>query len=271
MRFFHFSKAFFIFVIVILTFLGVSRFIAKNTNQEPAFLIMELEIFSKNIFSSMGKTLEKYFLALSLYERNEKLNLENDKLETRLLELKELKKENERLKVLLDLPRSPDFKLIPAQVRARDFFGKNDLFTINKGKVHGVKKFMGVLHPSGVVGYVFRTNPYSSQVLSLLSPLSSLPVKNARNRNSGLLLYALQDLLLFRPSNEEDQKSDPKKGDQLVTSKSDQFPSGLPAARITEIKKESPYSQARILAEPVVSFETIEEVLILKFEEKERP
>ena len=271
MRFFHFSKSFFIFVIVILTFLGLSRFLSRNTDQEPVFLIMELETLSKNVFSSVAKSLEKYFLALSLYEENEELRLKQARLESRFLQMDELKAENERLKILLDLPKSPAFRLIPAQVRARDFFGKNDLLTINKGRRHGVKKFMGVLHPSGVVGYVFRTNPFSSQVLILLSPLSSLPVKNEKHRSPGLLLYGLDNLLKFRPSHlENGSLVSYEKGELLLTSLSDQFPAGLPAGKIISVEKKFPYGPEEILVKPMVSFENLEEVLILAFKEEKK-
>ena len=161
-------------------------------------------------------------------------------------------------------------KVLAAQVISYDFLSRKDILIVNKGSKDGVKKFMGVLHPDGVLGFVFRVSYHTSQVITLEHPLASLVVRNERNRKLGLLFSSLGETKLYFWNEDLEIKKFSesfKERDILVTTQSNQFPSGLLVGTVEslyvskrQIKKQN---QAEIFIKPFVNFESLEELFIL--------
>ena len=124
---------------------------------------------------------------------------------------------------------------------------------------------MGVLHPQGVVGYIFRVSPNSSQVLSLLSPLSSVPSRNQRSRVQGLVESHQKNLLLFHYLDKQNsfKSQDLRLGDKIVVSKSDQLPAGFLIGEIVSLSSSSKTFNPKALIQPAVNFDSLEEVLVV--------
>ena len=275
MNIFNLKKQFFIFLTLLLGIFFL-HILYKNTEGDPLskssyFFFSEIQTITSNFRNSISSLVKKYFFLLELNEKNKKLQRQNKEIKAQNQLFEEILKENERLKKLLHFPLNKNFKLLPAQIAGTDFLSKNELLTLNKGSLQGVKKFMGVLHPSGVVGHIFRVSPHSSQVLSLLSPLSSLPARNNRNRTRGLIEAYKPNLLIF---NYIDRGSKEHKsieiGDQIVTTKSDQFPAGFLVGTVFSMEHPSKNLNPSVYVKPAVSFSSLEEVLIV-FNPKESP
>ena len=279
MNIFNLKKRFFIFLICLLLGMAFLQILNKKSlNQDPLtkssyFLFSEIQIASVNFQSHISKLIKKYLFLLDLREKNTELHNQNKKLKTQHQLFEETLQENKRLKRLIQLPLNKDFTLLPAQIVATDFLSQNELLTINKGSLHGIKKFMGILHPTGVVGYIFRVSPHSSQVISLLSPLSSLPARNQRSRIQGLIESYQKDLLVFNYLDKHSifntLNQDLKIGDKIIVTKSDQLPSGFLIGSIVSLDNSSKNLNPRAYVKPAVNFYSLEEVLVfLDFQEQ---
>jgi rod shape-determining protein MreC len=67
-----------------------------------------------------------------------------------------------------------NYKLIPAKVVTNETNKRDNLITINKGAADGIKKDMGVVSGTGVVGIVYMTSPHYSIVIPVLSSQSNI-------------------------------------------------------------------------------------------------
>ena len=66
------------------------------------------------------------------------------------------------------------YRLIPAQVIGMTVGRLDNLITINKGEVDGIKKDMGVVCGTGVVGIVYLTSKHYSIVIPILNSQSNI-------------------------------------------------------------------------------------------------
>jgi len=136
---------------------------------------------------------------------------------------------------------------------------------INRGGTHGVYKGQPVITGEGVLGQVFRTGPFSSEIILITDAEHALPVQVLR---SGLRTIALGTgrstslELPYVPKNYAN--TDVKVGDLLVTSGLGRvFPFGLPVARITKVDLSPTEPLAQIRAVPLAGIERDREVLFV--------
>ena len=278
MNIFQFRKRFFVFLILLLLGMVFLQWFNGKSREDPLsrgsfFIFSEIQTAGVNFRRGISELIQKYLFLLELRESNRNLESQNAELKARLQAFEEVFQENKRLKQLFQFFLNQPVQLLPAQVTGTDFLSKNKLLTINRGSSQGAKKFMGVLSPEGVVGYIFRTSPNSSQVISLLDPLSSLPARNRRSRISGLVSAYKDNLLIFDHLDGEFSENSPdlKVGDALVTIKSEQFPAGFLVGNILSVyhSPENFHSEAYI--QPAVRFHSLEEVLIVLSSRKKAP
>ena len=271
MNFFRFNKKTFSLLALLLILLFLQN-LNKNNHQDPLtksshFLFSEAQTAFVNFHMSVSNILKKYLFLLSLREKNALLEEQNQKLKTKYQIFEEVLKENKRLKKLKGFSSNKAYQLLPAQVTSTDFLSTNEILTLNKGRSQGIKKFMGVLHPTGVVGHIFRVSPNSSQVLTLISPLSSLPARNQRSRIQGLVEAYQKNLLLFHYlGGQEDLKKlhqDLKVGDKIIVRQSDQLPTGFLIGHIHFLDNNPKELNPKIYIQPAVSFDALEEVLVV--------
>ena len=271
MKSFHLKTKFFIFLVGLILGMIALQIIHKKTRTEPltqiSFLLFsEIQTFSVNFHQGLSHLVKKYLFLLRTNEKNTELKKENEILRAKQEFFQEILKENARLKDILRFPLTHEFDLLPAQIVGTDFLSKSNLLTINKGHLHGIKKFMGVIHPYGVVGYVFRVGPHSSQIISLISPLSSLPARNNRSRITGLIEAYKTNLLLFNPMQNPlvDTKDKAlQTGDKIITVKSDQFPAGLLVGYLISLQDSPNKLNPMAYVKPAVHFYSLEEVLVV--------
>ena len=270
MNIFNFREKKFFFIWFITLVLIIFQIIPQKNQDNFLFKLVYktlggVQTMSVNFHLEVKDVLKKYLFLLHLQEENSKLRQGKALLEIENQILKELQEENSRLKKLLNLSQAQKRNPIVAQVIANDFLSQNELIVINKGSRQGIKKYMGVLHTKGVVGYVFRVSPYSSQVISLHNKLSSLPARFQKSRLKGLI-EGRKDLGLlhfkyFKPP--RNQKLSTQTGDVIVTSSSLFFPSGIPVGEAIHVQKNN------IQVKPYVDVSQIEEVFVLLTPEKQ--
>ena len=268
MNIFQIKKILFLCVLS-LFFLSLSLY-NQNFQQDifrkkSYFLVVESQAFLTSLQSSVSNQIKKYFFLLGLRKENKRLKEENQKLLIQQQTFKNLLKENERLREIVNFPLKKKMKTLATQVISYDFLASKELLIVNKGSKDGVKPYMGVLHPKGVLGFVFRVSPNSSQIITLKHPLASVKVRNQRTRTIGLLLSSAgQTQLHFW--NEQSQASDAqsqlfKDGDVFVTVKSHSFPAGLLVGEISSLSLKR--DQTHPVIKTFVNFESLEEFFIL--------
>ena len=117
---------------------------------------------------------ESYF---QLSKINTELTQRNLYLEQRLCKLEKEKSDSvadSTMENSLLLKSLQPYRLIPAQVVNMKWGRKDNLLTIDKGEADGIKKDMGVVCGTGVVGIVYLTSAHYSIVIPILNSLSNI-------------------------------------------------------------------------------------------------
>ena len=177
------------------------QFLFWNQEENPlfktvVFLSVTAQSAHHKVSAAVSETVKKYVFLLKTREENRDLKQKTAALQARQALMEELRAENARLRSLMDFSLRKNMDLLPAEVVAYDFFSR--LITLNRGAADGVRKRMGVIHPKGAVGHIFRVASHSSQALVLTSKLSSLPGRVQRNRLRGLAEPGGRNLLMFK-------------------------------------------------------------------------
>ena len=153
-----------------------------------------------------------------------------------LIRLKQLEKDNKRLREILSLQRLSDSKSISATVISR----KTDVFwrqiILNKGVKDGVEVGSYVVGPGGLLGRVHNTSLFTSSVKLLTSPESKVGVWVERIQMHGLLVGTGNDYpkLIFY-----NKDIDIKAGDFVLSSPaSTLLPPNIPIGIIQSIDEE---------------------------------
>ena len=112
----------------------------------------------------------------SLRRANEELTLRNFYLERQVTQLRRLYGDVTHDTTLVErqeLEFLSQYSLIPAKVVAMTLDKSDNLITIDKGRVDGVEKDMGVACGNGVVGVVYLTSDHYAVVIPVLNVTSS--------------------------------------------------------------------------------------------------
>jgi rod shape-determining protein MreC len=133
---------------------------------------------------------------------------------------------------------------------------------INQGGRSGVYKSQPVVTGEGVLGQVFRTGPFSAEVILITDPEHALPVTVLRTGVRTIADGTGRASLLNLPY--VPQNYDVKVGDLLVTSGlGEVFPYGLPVGRVTKVMRDPGEPLAQIEAVPLATIEADREVLLI--------
>jgi len=82
-----------------------------------------------------------------------------------------------------------DCRLIKANVINNSTIHANNFITIDKGEADGVKKEMGVVSGSGIVGIVYQTSAHYAVIIPVLNSKSSISCKIRRSDYFGFLKW----------------------------------------------------------------------------------
>ena len=133
---------------------------------------------------------------------------------------------------------------------------------VNRGGTHGVYRGQPVITGDGVLGQVFRTGPFSSEIILITDAEHALPVQVVRSGVRTIALGTGRSTSLELPY--VPKNYDVKVGDLLVTSGLGKvFPFGLPVARVTKVELFPAEPLARIHAVPLAGIENDREVLFV--------
>jgi rod shape-determining protein MreC len=133
---------------------------------------------------------------------------------------------------------------------------------VNRGGRDGVFRAQPVVTGTGVLGQVFRTGPFSSEIILITDAEHALPVQVLRSGERTIALGTGHSTSLELPY--VALNKDVQVGDVLVTSGLGQvFPFGLPVAKVTKVERDPTKPLARIQAVPLTNVESDREVLFI--------
>ncbi len=226
-----------------------------------SFIVGEGQSLYFNFRYDLVSTLSLYLNLVGISENNRVLRAENERLKSKVQLFEELKKENDRLNRLLGFQKQEPIKLAAAKVIGTDLIPNRETLIINKGFEHGIKVFMPVVVPSGVVGYIFRIQAHSSQVLLLTDSYAVVDALVQRSRTR-LLVEGHNLKTLTSTYFKEDP--DIRENDLIVASGLDNIlPKGFPIGTVISVHKDVYSATPSVSIKPRVPLNRLEEVFVV--------
>ncbi len=193
---------------------------------------------------------------------------ENGLLKSQLAELNaqvgamtELKLENLRLSELLGFKQASKMELLAARVIGRDLLPDHNTITVDRGAKQGLHLNMAVITTGGAVGYTFRVEENSAQVLLLTDRYAVIDAIVQRSRARGLIEGLSRSECRLRYLKRSD---DVQVGDLIVTSGLFKiFPKGFPIGVVTAIDKSRYGMTQEVSIRPAVEPLKLEEVFVV--------
>ena len=222
----------------------------------PVQLAVDFQISLAGTVSSYLKT------QTALINDLKKLRTENLQLSVRAQRYSAVKRENSRLRDLLDYPAVPNQRTIIANILSIDTKSGSQQIVVNKGENTGAQVGQAIVDVDGVLGQLIRVGPYSSVGLLITDPKHSIPVELNRTGLRGVVSGIDESkklALLFVPID-----ADVVAGDLVVSSGlGNRFPSGYPVGMIKSVVKVKGESFADISVEPISDLTFSREVLLV--------
>ncbi len=207
-------------------------------------------------------TTSLYLDLINIKRESAKLADKNNELQARLVANEELKKENDRLTALLDFKQQTKMELVAARVMSKDLMSDHLTIQIDKGTHHGLKAGQAVITTEGAVGYIFRPEAFSAQVLLITDRYSVVDGIISRSRARGIVEGKNQSTCALKYV---EKSEDIQVGDLVVTSGIDNiFPKGFPIAKVELVESKSYSVSMKVELRPVVDPDKIEEVFVIR-------
>ena len=165
--------------------------------------------------------------------------------------------------LIKDTARYPLFDAIPAQVVFNTGYKSNNLFIINKGLSHGIRKNMGVISSQGVAGIVLSSNKNFSTAMSLLNTnMKIIPYINGQEYFTEMIWdnSKLNSLLI----NGINKLEKVKIGDVVSTGNSSLlFPKGIPIGHVSRINNTPKSQYFELEVKTATNFRNLEYVFVI--------
>ncbi len=254
-------------IFIIISFLSFSYFLGKkNSKSLPVSIIITISRpFLKAgqfIASKVKRLFENYIILVKVKKENEELKRKVYELERELIYYKELAQKAERLRELFHFQFSSGFESLPANVIGKDLSGVFLSIIIDRGSKDNVKENMVVINERGIIGQIIRVYPNASQVLLIQDRNSAVAVILQKSRAQGILIgrgFNKNPIILYI-----DKSYQIELGETVITSGMDEiYPKGLKVGKVKSIIKEPEEIFQKVEVQTDVSFNNLEEVLIL--------
>lgn len=253
-------------IVAVIAIYGISqkRF---DLNETSIFNQVVTEVLSpvQEGIASSKKSLsflwENYLLIVNTSMQNTVLKKQISRLESDLTTMEEVRKENLRLKRLLNYSDEMSHERVMAQVVGWDSANEFKVIRLNKGTRQGIKVMAPVITDHGLVGYVYRVTENYADVLTILDQNNRVDVMVERTRTHGIV----EGVFNFKCALKYIMRNEPVEvGDKLITAGvGGIYPKGVKVGMITDITKENFGMTLSIEVIPSVDFDKLEEVLVL--------
>ncbi|WP_432714703.1 rod shape-determining protein MreC, partial [Pedobacter sp.] len=174
--------------------------------------------------------LKKY---ANLGKVNDSLAFENANLYTQLLKMRNI--DSAKNTVVKDTLTQQQYTYLAARVIKNSVTLRNNIITISKGSVDGIKAGMAVISPlKGVVGFIRDVSPHLATIQSLLHKDTKISVNIKKNHALGSLVWGEKNYN-YRKAYIKDIPNHFKVNlkDTVITSGFGSFPPGIIVGRIS--------------------------------------
>ena len=249
------------FVFIICEIISLVLLFTYNNYQGSIWMSSANAVTGKVYEVNAG--VEQYF---SLTDINEQLSKRNLYLEQKVQDLSSqiaAKTGDSALMKLENYQLMKKFNLIPAKVVSNSIDKRDNLITIDKGEVDGVRKDMGVACGYGVVGIVFMTGRHYSVVMPILNSNSSISCTINKRGYFGYLHWAGgNSRVAFM--DEVPRHAHFNLYDKVVTSGySSVFPPGIEIGKIIHVYNSSDGLSYRCMVELSTNFAKLRDVSVI--------
>ncbi|MCR4940647.1 MAG: rod shape-determining protein MreC [Treponemataceae bacterium] len=183
----------------------------------------------------------------------------------------EIRKENERLKELLDYTETLPYDYCTAQIIARDPNANYSSITINKGSKDGIGKGMPVIAVQngsvGLVGKIISVGPYTSMILPIYDYQCNISAKIEKTRDIGIVSGNGYNIDYLTMSYIKKRVIDEiQYGDVIVTSgENDNYMKDIPIGTISYFSPLDYDNSLELQIVPVIDFNRLENVIVANF------
>ena len=270
---FHLPSKYLLFILTVLCIALMvlsftTNFLAVPLNYVSSVLIVPFEDGLTSVGTyTLEKTRQLQELR-SVLKENEQLKEQINELTIENTRLQQEKYELTKLRELYELDAEyEEYSKIGARIISRDASNWYSSFVIDKGSDDGIQINCNVIAGSGLVGRVVEVGPNHAKVISIISDGVN---------TSGMILASGDNLIVtgnlvtmeegkIEYSQLMDTKNRVSVGDKVVTSNiSDQYLPGLLIGYISSISTDSNNLTKSGYLTPVVDFEHLNEVLVIK-------
>nr|WP_199075876.1 rod shape-determining protein MreC [Pedobacter sp. ASV19] len=219
-------NAFFLFIIFFT--IGIVLTVKNNAYQRSVTLNSTNEV--------VGQAYEKlnvFKRYMNLGQVNDSLANENAKLYSQLLKMKNI--DSAKNTTVKDTATHQQYTYLAARVIKNSITLRNNVITINKGSLDGIKKDMAVISPQkGVVGFIRDVSDHLATIQSLLHKDTKISVTIKKNNALGSLVWGEKNFN-YQKAYIKDIPNHFKinLGDTIVTSGFASFPPGIPVGRVS--------------------------------------
>lgn len=253
-------------IVGILAIYGISQK-QFNLSEPSLFHKVVTELISpvqEGIASSkknMSSLWDNYISIVDTSKENSVLKKQISRLDSDLTGMEEIRKENLRLKRLLNFSDEMSHQRVMAQVVGWDSANEFKVIRLNKGTRHGIKTMAPVITDHGLIGYVYRATENYSDVLTILDQNNRVDIVVERTRTHGIV----EGVFNFKCALKYIMRNEPVEvGDKLITAGvGGIYPKGIKVGMITNIAKENFGMTLSVEVIPSVDFDKLEEVLVL--------
>ena len=251
-------------VLLSFVFMGVDKYTDGSATLRAFLnsLVTPIYYLASIPEDSLDWTVEQFKSREVLLEENQQLKRAQLLQSEKLQRFAYLKRENDKLRALLDSPLRQQGKKMIAQVMSIDSHPFRDVVVINKGFSSGVYEGQAVIDEFGVVGQVTSVATTSSRVILISDSTHAIPVRIERNGVRAMIEGTGRISSL--KANNVPHSIDIKEGDVMVTSGlGGIFPEGYPVAKVTKVDHDLSLPFAQITAEPTAQIDRVNRVLLL--------
>ncbi len=210
---------------------------------------------------SFNQFTESYVRIVNTGKENAHLKAQITRLEADLFMMEEMRRENERLKQLLNYSSEMEYDKLLARVIGWDSTNQFKVLRISRGEKDGVQMMSPVITHKGLVGYVYRLGKNFSDVLTILDPNNRVDAVIDRTRTHGIVEGIFNEKCQLKYINKDEQIA---VGDKLISAGvGGLYPKGIKIGIITSIDRETSDMTLSVEVKPSVEFNKLEEVIIL--------